>query len=148
MKTAVAAGAAGLALVAALLPAAVARPAYRLQAIRQLGIPGSTLSRNTMACTYCHAREGGGAPWNPFGEAIRAAFRAEPEAGFPEALYLTLATGNDADRDGYPNAVEVFARTLPGDPASRPQAAPEAVARELEEAGGVERYRPKPPARP
>ncbi|GGM13549.1 hypothetical protein [Deinococcus aerophilus] len=131
-------------------PVALALPKYRLQAIPQLRYdadnPLWTLDRRVMACTYCHVHEGGGAPWNPFGEAIRAGFRADAEAGgkgkFPDVLYATLQAGQDADGDGYPDALEVFARTLPGDPASRPDQPLAEVQAAFAVAGGVEQYAP------
>jgi hypothetical protein len=126
-------------------------PRYRLQAIPQLhydaGNPLWTLDRRVMACTYCHVHEGGGAPWNPFGEAIRAGFRADAQAGgkgkFPDVLYATLQAGHDADGDGYPDALEVFARTLPGDPDSRPAPPLAEVQAAFAVAGGTAQYAPK-----
>ncbi|WP_045233616.1 hypothetical protein [Deinococcus pimensis] len=128
---------------AALVPVALARPAYREAAVRQFGYPGSLLNRSTMSCTFCHVSERGGAPWNVFGEELRGALRERPGARFPEVLHGVLARDLDADCDGYADALEVFARTLPGDPDSHPTEAEAALRTRFEAAGGADLYRPK-----
>ncbi|OLV19388.1 hypothetical protein BOO71_0002920 [Deinococcus marmoris] len=138
-------------LVILSLPAALAMPKYRSQAIQQFhydeGNPLWELDRRVMACTYCHVNVGGGAPWNPFGEAIRAGFRADAEAGqqgkFPDVLYAVLKADGDADGDGYPDALEVFAHTLPGDAESKPATPLADLKAEFAAAGGVAQYAPK-----
>ncbi|CAM3402198.1 hypothetical protein DESA109040_11185 [Deinococcus saxicola] len=133
------------------LPVALAMPRYRSQAIVQFhydaGNPLWELDRRVMACTFCHVNVGGGAPWNPFGEAIRAGFRADAEAGqkgkFPDVLYAVLKADGDADGDGYPDGLEVFARTLPGDPESRPDKPLADLKAGFAAAGGVAQYAPK-----
>lgn len=127
---------------AACAPFALARPVYREQAIRQLHLKGSVLSRSTMACTYCHVQDRGGAPWNPFGEALKAGFREHPKSKFAEVLSLVLAENQDADKDGYSDALEIFARTLPGDPKSVPDEALDTLQQRFEKAGGAAQYRP------
>ena len=142
-------GLAALVLLAA--PVALALPRYRAQAIGQFhydqGNPLWELDRRVMACSFCHVNEGGGAPWNPFGEAIRAGFKADAAAGqqgkFPDVLYAVLKADADADGDGYPDALEVFARTLPGDPESRPDTPLTNLQAEFAVAGGVAQYAPK-----
>ncbi|CAM3897353.1 hypothetical protein [Deinococcus frigens] len=138
------------ALVVLSLPVALAMPKYRAQAIQQFhydtGNPLWALDRRVMACTFCHVGAGGGAPWNPFGEAIRAGFRADAAAGrqgkFPNVLYAVLQAGGDADGDGYPDALEVFAHTLPGDAGSRPDTPLAGLQTEFAVAGGMEQYAP------
>lgn len=145
---AIACALAGLVLLAA--PLALAMPKYRNQAVMQFhydaGNPLWQLDRRVMACTYCHVKETGGAPWNSFGEALRAAFRADAAAGkhsnFPRILSSVLASGGDADGDGYPDVLEVFARTLPGDRESRPERPVGEVQAEFEQAGGLALYVP------
>ncbi|CAM4356937.1 hypothetical protein [Deinococcus marmoris] len=145
----VGAGLAALVLLAA--PVALAMPRYRSQAIVQFHYDADNplweLDRRVMACTYCHVDVGGGAPWNPFGEAIRAGFRADAEAGqkgkFPDVLYAVLKADGDADGDGFPDALEVFARTLPGDPESRPDKPLAELQAGFAAAGGVAQYAPK-----
>lgn len=129
--------------VLGLLGAGLARPVHREAAIRQLHLPGSVWSKKTMACTYCHTTDRGGAPWNTFGEALKAGFRAEPKANFGEVLYAVLKANADTDGDGYGDALEVFARTLPGDPASRPDEPAAKLAERFAAAGGVEQFRPE-----
>lgn len=139
---------AGLVVLAA--PVALAIPRYRNQAVVQFhydrGNPLWQLDRRVMACTYCHVKESGSAPWNPFGEAIRAAFRADAEAGkhskFPQILSAVLQAGGDADQDGYLDVLEVFARTLPGDPKSRPAQPVADLQAAFEKAGGLGQYLP------
>ena len=147
------AGSALGALVLLAAPVALAMPRYRAQAIEQFhydtGNPLWALDRRVMACTFCHVNEGGGAPWNPFGEAIRAGFRADAAAGqkgkFPDVLYAVLQVEGDADGDGFPDALEIFAHTLPGDPNSSPARPLATLWSEFVAAGGVAQYAPKAP---
>ena len=127
--------------VASLLPFALAMPKYRAQAIAQLHYAGPLWSRKTMACTFCHVNDSGGAPWNSFGEELKATWRAEPAVSFADVLYQTLAANQDGDGDGYPDALEVFAHTLPGDPDSKPTESLEALEKRFLAAGGVGQYR-------
>ncbi len=143
------------ALVTVSAPVAFAMPRFRLQAIPQLhydqGNPLWELDRRVMACTFCHVKDSGGAPWNPFGESIRAAFNADAQAGgkgtFPDMLYSVLKADHDADADGYQDALEVYAHTLPGDPHSVPATPPAELRAAFEKAGGIPQYAPLPPKR-
>lgn len=149
----VGAGLAALVLLAA--PVALAMPRYRTQAIVQfhydVGNPLWELDRRVMACTFCHVNAGGGAPWNPFGAAVQAGFKADAEAGqhskFPDVLYAVLKADGDADGDGYPDALEVFAHTLPGDPMSKPAQPLAELQAEFAVAGGVGQYAPATPSK-
>ncbi|MFC4426871.1 hypothetical protein [Deinococcus navajonensis] len=142
---------AGLVLLSA--PATLALPTYRKQAAQLMHYdrdnPLWALDRRVVPCTFCHVKETGGAPWNPFGEAIRATFRADAEAGrhrkFPEVLQALLASEGDADKDGYADVLEVFARTLPGDPQSKPTDSVAQVRAAFDKAGGVKQYAPAKP---
>ena len=122
-------------------------PAFRLQAIVQLhydeGEPLWEYSGKVMACTFCHVNARGGAPWNPFGQALQQGFQADPKAKFGNVLYSVLAANGDADGDGYPDAVEVFAHTLPGDASSKPQQPLAELEAAFEKAGGVGQYAAK-----
>ncbi|WP_243398218.1 hypothetical protein [Deinococcus koreensis] len=139
-----------VALVALSVPAALAMPRFRIQAIPQLHYDTGNalweLDRRVMACTFCHVKDSGGAPWNPFGQAIQAAFQADAKAGgkakFPEVLYATLKAGGDADGDGYLDALEVYARTLPGDRESVPDRPLKELQAAFEGAGGIAQYAP------
>lgn len=142
-----------LALAALLGGAALALPKYRLQAAPQLHLTDGNelwqLDRRVISCSYCHVQETGGAPWNPFGQAIQATFRSEAEAGravkFPQALSVLLESNGDADADGYADALEVFARTLPGDPASHPERPVADLQAEFDAAGGAAQFAPPAP---
>ncbi|ADV66365.1 hypothetical protein Deima_0709 [Deinococcus maricopensis DSM 21211] len=129
------------------VPVALAMPKYRTAAIQQLhydvGNPLWQYDRTVMSCTFCHVNVHGGAPWNPFGEALRAGFRASPRADFGAVLYGVLRANGDADADGYPDAVEVYARTLPGDAQSHPERPLAELQAAFEAAGGVTQYAPK-----
>jgi len=125
------------------VPVVFALPKYREQTIRQLHYEGPLWSRKTMECTFCHVKRAGGAPWNAFGEAIKAGFREAPKAGFDEVLFAVLSKQLDSDADGYTDALEVFARTLPGDAKSKPAEGVQELERRLDAAGGVQQYRPK-----
>ncbi|WP_162485357.1 hypothetical protein [Deinococcus deserti] len=130
------------------VPAALALPTYRKQAAQQFRYdrdnPLWALDRRVVPCTYCHVKATGGAPWNPFGEAIRASFRADAQAGkhtkFPVVLHTLLASEGDADGDGYSDVLEVFARTLPGERESHPRTAEKELRAAYEKAGGIAQY--------
>ena len=133
-----------LALALLIFSPSLAMPAYRLQAIPQLHYdqddPLWQYSGKVMACTFCHVNKAGGAPWNPFGQALQRGFQADPKARFGDVLYSVLAANGDADGDGYPDAIEVFAHTLPGDASSKPDKPLAELESEFEAAGGVGQY--------
>ncbi len=126
---------------------AVAMPQFRLQAIQQLHYdqldPLWQYSGKVMGCTFCHVGKQGGAPWNVFGQALQKGFASDPDHSFGEVLYTVLAANGDSDADGYPDAVEVFARTLPGDAASHPEQPLAELEAAFQHSGGVAQYRPK-----
>lgn len=139
---------AGLTLL--FVPVAFAMPRFRLQAIEQFhydqGNPLWQLDRRVMACTYCHVNTSGGAPWNPFGHALQVQFVADAAAGqrnkFPQVLFDLLRAQRDSDGDGYADALEVFARTLPGDMNSRPEQPLDELEAAFAAAGGIAQYSP------
>lgn len=138
-------------LVLAGAGAALALPGFRLTAIQQFhydqGNPLWEYDRKVMSCAYCHVKESGGAPWNAFGQALQQQFRADAAAGrknkFPAVLYDRLKLMQDADGDGYADALEVYARTLPGNPASTPTEPVAELGKAFAAAGGVAQYAPK-----
>lgn len=129
---------------------ALAMPKFRLAAIQQFhydaGNPLWEYDKRVMACTYCHVNTSGGAPWNPFGQALQAQFVTDAAAGqkntFPQVLYDLLKAEKDSDGEGYPDALEVFAHTLPGDATSKPKTPLIELQKEFDKAGGVEQYAP------
>lgn len=146
LSTGLGAALAGLVLLCA--PAALALPKYRLLAAQQLGHdqgdPLWQLKRTVVPCVTCHLHPQGGPGWNAFGENLRAGFRAHPEENFAGVLYAVLQARGDADGDGYPDALEFFAHTLPGDPKSHPERPVAEVQQAFEQAGGLAQYAPKP----
>ena len=70
-------------------------------------------------------------------ETLRQRFNAALEAGG------TVKLDADVDTDGVPDALEVFAGTLPGDPASKPSEGLEALRERFEKAGGIRLYAPR-----
>ena len=125
----------------------LAMPQFRLTAIQQLGYdrldPLWQYSGKVMGCTFCHVGKQGGAPWNVFGQALQKGFAASPKSSFGEVLYTVLRANGDQDGDGYPDAIEVFARTLPGDPKSYPDKPLAELEQAFAAAGGAELYAPK-----
>ncbi|GEM48032.1 thrombospondin type 3 repeat-containing protein [Deinococcus cellulosilyticus] len=127
---------------AVVIGTAFALPQYRLQAIKQFHYKGSTLKKSTMACTFCHVQDSGGAPWNPFGENLRKTFRENPDRSVAEALYLVLEQDLDSDGDGYSDVLEVYAHTFPGNAENKPEKSVDALKTAFEKAGGLEQYAP------
>lgn len=142
-----------LLLLPLLAAPALAMPKFRLAAIQQFhydtGNPLWEYDKRVMACTYCHVEPTGGAPWNSFGQSLQAQFAADAAQGknnkFPQVLYDLLRAEKDADADGYPDALEVFAHTLPGDASSKPEQPLDELQKEFDAAGGVEQYAPPKP---
>lgn len=116
-----------------------ARPPYRLAAIDQFHLVPDKDSARTVGCQYCHVNPGGGAPWNPFGQLVRSSLKTN----INQALYDALAANKDSDGDGYPDVLEVFAGTLPGDPNSKPLVSVDFLMESFTKAGGLDLYKPK-----
>lgn len=147
-------GLTALALLAFLPPSvALAMPRFRVQAIEQFHYdrenPLWQYDRRVMACSYCHVKEAGGAPWNSFGQALQAQFQADSLKGqknkFPQVLYDLLRADKDSDGDGFTDALEVFAKTLPGDATSKPEKTVAELQKEFGAAGGVAQFAPLKP---
>ena len=109
-------------------------PAYRAMAVKQL-----RLVDERVKCTYCHVNATGGDPWNPFGQAVQDALTEN----FPQTLYEVLKEKNDADGDGYFDALEVFAGSLPGDKSTMPLVNAKILAGYFEKAGGLGLFKPQ-----
>jgi hypothetical protein len=115
---------------------ASARNAYRLQAIQQYKLTG-------MNCQYCHVAATGGSNWNKFGTALDAQYTGAAKRDIKQALYLVLKANKDSDGDGYPDVLEVVAKTLPGDAKSKPTKSVAALQADLQKLGGVDAFKAK-----
>jgi hypothetical protein len=124
-----------------------AMPQFRLQAIQQLHYdrldPLWEYSGKVMSCTFCHVGKGGGAPWNVFGQALQKGFQINPKSRFGDVLYTVLKANGDSDGDGYPDATEIYANTLPGDAASHPEQPLAELEKAFAAAGGMAQYMTK-----
>jgi hypothetical protein len=109
--------------------------AYRAQAVTQF-----KLEDKTTDCSYCHVSSFGGAPWNPFGQLVQ--IKLEGDIG--KALYAALEAKLDSDEDGYADALEVYAKTLPGSKDSKPKDDVKTLEEAFDKAGGLEQFKPKP----
>jgi hypothetical protein len=109
-------------------------PAYRQQLVKQYHLVDKRVT-----CQYCHVNVGGGAPWNAFGQEVKALNKGN----IAKALYDVLEDDTDADKDGYKDVLEVFAGTLPGDKASSPLVDAQTLETNFESAGGLELYQPE-----
>lgn len=118
---------------------ALAFPTYRLEAIKLLKLePDKTDGTRMVGCTLCHVSPEGGAPWNPFGIRVQAALIGD----IRQAIFAVLSEMRDADGDGFEDALEIFAKTMPGDPKSVPQEKRDIVKERFDKSGGLEQYRP------
>ncbi len=120
------------------IPLVSARPAHRLQAIAQLG-----LQAEKVTCQYCHLNATGRAPWNAFGDNVRAEWNGAGNKVFADALYLALKARKDSDGDGYDDVLEVVAWTQPGNKDSVPNIPKDTLEAELKAWGGVDRFKAK-----
>ena len=105
----------------------IAKNQYRLAAIAQFKLePDREDGTRAVACTFCHINSTGASPWNPFGLNLRETFRKETnqiassDTRIKEALFKVLAKKLDSDGDGYFDALEVYAGTLPGNKVNTP----------------------------
>ncbi len=138
------AGSFALTLVLFAVPNATARSAYRQVAIEQFKLTPDKDGTQSVGCQYCHAAAFGGGAWNAFGNAVRDAYFGASQRNISQALYSTLKANKDSDGDKYPDALEVFAKTMPGDAASKPSKTVAALQKEFKAKGGVDQYKPKP----
>jgi hypothetical protein len=100
---------------------------------------GTALEKSS--CQLCHMNARGGAPWNPFGLAI-GKFRAK-RLPIDKAVFEALKLEADVDQDGFSDALEVFAGTMPGDANSKPTQTLEVLKSKFDAAGGVTQYAPQ-----
>jgi hypothetical protein len=100
---------------------------------------GTVLEKSS--CQLCHMNARGGAPWNPFGLAI-GKFRAK-RLPIDKAVFEALKLEADVDKDGFTDALEVFAGTMPGDANSKPVETFEVLKTKFDAAGGVMQFAPR-----
>jgi hypothetical protein len=127
-------------VASALSSRALARPIYNAIMEHQYGIREDKNARAS-TCLYCHT-DLEASDWNPFGLELRNTFKNEGAKRVPESLYLVLKRDKDSDQDGYKDVLEVFAKTLPGDPESKPEEPVEKLEAQLEATGGVDLFKP------
>jgi hypothetical protein len=130
----------GIGIAATLSSGALARPIYNAIMEHQYGIREDKNARAS-TCLYCHT-DLEGSDWNAFGLELRNTFKKEGEKRVPESLYLVLKRDKDSDEDGYKDVLEVFAKTLPGDPESKPEQSVAELEAQLEAEGGVDLFKP------
>ncbi len=109
-------------------------PAYRQQLVKQYHLVDKRVT-----CAYCHTNPSGGSGWNAFGTQLKTLNKGN----IAKALYDVLENDTDADKDGYKDALEVFAGTLPGDKNSLPLVDAQTLETNFESAGGLELYQPE-----
>jgi hypothetical protein len=132
----------GLSILAGIFSSgrALARPVYLAIMEHQYGIREDKAARAS-TCAYCHT-DLEGSDWNGFGLELRNTFKQEGAKRLPESLYLVLKRNKDSDEDGYSDLLEVYAKTLPGDPESKPNESVKVLAAQLEAEGGVDLFKP------
>lgn len=125
------------------LQPARAVPEYFGTLLEQYHLVGDPVAQ-TARCTYCHVNQDGSVPWNPFGDRVHVQlFEPESRGDIRLTLYLVLKQNQDSDGDGYPDALEVAARTLPGDPGSKPTRTIPELEAQLAAMGGLDAFKPR-----
>lgn len=92
-------------------------------------------------CQYCHVQSYGGSSWNAFGLGVRETY-LKNKRNIGLALLEQLKKNLDSDNDGYTDMLEAVAKTLPGDPKSKPSKSTIQLESELKRLGGVNRFKP------
>lgn len=96
--------------------AAMGMPVFRADFLKLVGAkPNSRLA--SAQCTLCHQQNS--TKLNPYGLDIQKAKKAA-KASTVTAAVLKATAALDSDKDKFPNAREIKADTLPGDPKSKP----------------------------
>ncbi len=125
-------------LIGAFTPT-TARNIYRLHAIEQYKLG----AESGMNCQYCHTQAAGGRNWNGFGQSMREIFLKHSKDDPEKILYLTLKAKRDSDEDGFMDVLEVIAKTLPGNPDSKPKKTISELEAALKKIGGLDAFKPK-----
>jgi hypothetical protein len=131
--------------------AGVAKNQYRLAAIAQLKLePDRVDGTRAVGCIYCHVNSTGNTPFNSFGGNLREVFRQKSKPtdtseikmkSFKEALFEVLSKRLDSDGDGYFDALEVYANTLPGNRVSVPTRDADDLEKAFVASGGFAQFR-------
>jgi hypothetical protein len=125
-----------------LVSSATARSGYRLAAQEQYLLLEKS-GKGEITCAYCHTSPNGGAGWNKFGQQLRDLYFGEARRNVGDMLFMALRANKDADADGYTDVLEVVAKTLPGDAASKPAKSVADLQAELTKLGGLQVFMPK-----
>ncbi len=118
-----------------------ARSSYSTLAFSQYLLE-KDVSITKSSCKFCHSNAFGGGTWNKFGAALKTQWDGAANRKIQDALYLVLKENKDSDADGYSDALEVVAKTLPGDAKSKPSATVVELEVQLKKLGGVEAFKP------
>jgi hypothetical protein len=118
-----------------------ARSSYSTLAFSQYQFEKNTLVTKS-GCKFCHSTAFGGESWNKFGIALKTQWEGAANKKIQEALFLVLKENLDSDGDGFSDALEIVAKTLPGDAKSKPSAAVLDLEAQLKKLGGVEAFKP------
>lgn len=117
----------------------LAFPSYRTQAVKQLKLePDKADGTMVVGCVLCHVNPEGGDPWNAFGQRVQAKL----DGDFAKTLLEVLSELRDSDGDGFSDALEIFAKTYPGDAKSVPTQKLEELQKAFEKGGGLEQFKP------
>jgi hypothetical protein len=133
--------AAGVGLYVCIFSFAAARSAYGSLLSSQYKLEKDPITKKA-GCQFCHSTAFGGRSWNKFGDSIRTQFDGAASRKIQDALYLVLKENKDSDNDGYGDALEVVAKTLPGDAKSKPSAPVADIEEQLKKLGGIDVFKP------
>lgn len=87
--------------------------------------PGGILSKAVANCTFCHVAQGP-PKRNPYGTDLEAALKQAQTKTLTSDILKSIEN-KDSDGDGFTNAAEIAADTLPGDSSSKPAGQPNAT---------------------
>ncbi len=118
-----------------------ARSSYSSQVFSQYKLEKDpTITKS--GCKFCHTTAFGGQGWNKFGSALKTQWEGAADKKIQEALYLVLKENKDSDADGFSDALEIVAKTLPGDAKSKPSTTAAELETQLKKLGGIEAFKP------
>lgn len=86
-------------------------------------------------CALCHVDPAGGGPLNPYGKDIKSFLKTAGNKLTPELLHSL--DSQDSDGDGFTNAAEFLADTLPGDATSHPAGKPTGAIKQVASEGEI-----------